>query len=207
MKTYFIATKSNLDVGLIVKKAPKGKIYGLVTTAQHIHALPEIQKRLDKSVIGGQLLGFNASMAVAIQNKVDAFLFIGTGDFHPIEVALETGKDVYMADPMTNDVKLLPKKEVEKRQKRIKGAYLKYLNSNFIGIVVSKKPGQNLLKESKRLKEYFEKKDKKCFIFLCDTFDFNNLNDFTEIDCWVNTACSRIAIEDYEKLDKPMISI
>lgn len=207
MKTYFIETRSDVDVAGLIQKVPKGKVYGLVTTAQHVHKLPEVQKLLPQSVMGGQVLGCNAARAVAIKDKVDAFLFLGTGDFHPIEVAMETGKDVYMADPLTNQVTLLPKEEIEKRQKRMKGAYIRYLNSTNIGIIVSKKPGQHLLKEAQRLKEYFEKKGKKGFIFLCDTLDFHGLNDFTEIECWINTACSRIAIEDYEKLDKPILNI
>ncbi|MEM4266943.1 MAG: diphthamide synthesis protein, partial [Candidatus Nanoarchaeia archaeon] len=88
MKIMFIEAKYNKDIKGILKKVKiKGKV-GLLTTAQHIHQLKEAQKIIKNSIIGGQILGCNFKNAEKIKNKVDCFLFIGSGDFHPLELAL-----------------------------------------------------------------------------------------------------------------------
>ena len=40
-----------------------------------------------------------------------------------------------------------------------------------------------------------KKKDKNYFIFAFDTLNISDLENFPFIDCWVNTACPRIADE------------
>ncbi|MEM3791384.1 MAG: diphthamide synthesis protein, partial [Candidatus Micrarchaeaceae archaeon] len=44
------------------------------------------------------------------------------------------------------------------------------------------------------------------FILVSNTFDFDSLNNITQIDAFVNTACPRIVTEDYERLNKPLLS-
>jgi len=43
--------------------------------------------------------------------------------------------------------------------------------------------------------EFSKRKDKKYYLFAFDTLQANELENFPFIDCWVNTACSRIADE------------
>ncbi|RME55100.1 hypothetical protein D6777_01580 [Candidatus Woesearchaeota archaeon] len=205
MKVIYIKSRSNIDLKKVLKGLKfKGKL-GLVTTIQHTHKLKEAQELIPNSVIAGQILGCNASLAKKIENKVDAFLYIGSGNFHPIEIALETSKPVYWANPFTNKVTKISNELIEKRKKRIKGAYLKYLTSNKVGVLVSTKSGQNHLNDAVNFKKSVH--DKKVYIFLFNTLNINGLEDFPDIDCWVNTACPRIAIEDYEKFNKPVINL
>jgi len=207
MKTLFLHAESNLDIKELVKNIDfKGKL-GLVTTIQHFKKLKEIQKLIPKSVIGGQVIGCNVKKAKAIKSKVDAFLFIGSGNFHPLQIALETEKKVIMLDPYTGQISEISEEEIEERKRRLKGAYITYLHAEKIGILVSTKEGQNRMKEALKLKNSWSKKKKQAFIFLFDTLDFIQLDNFTDIDCWVNTACLRMAIEDYSKFSKPVINI
>jgi 2-(3-amino-3-carboxypropyl)histidine synthase len=180
-----------------------------VTTAQHKHKLSDIKKILEnngiKAEIAGQILGCNANAAKKIKDKVDAFLYVGSGRFHPIEVQLETGKKVVMANPFTNEAKILEKEEVEKVERQQRGALLKFLSSKEIGIIVSTKPGQEKLKKAFELKKKL--KDKNCYVFLADTIDANEFENFPFIECWVNTACPRFADEkrgvvNYELVEK-----
>ncbi|MBW2996187.1 diphthamide synthesis protein [Candidatus Woesearchaeota archaeon] len=195
MEMLFIEAKSKADVKKAVEKAMKylPKKVGIVTTAQHKHKLKEVKKILEekgiKAEIGGQVLGCDASAAKKI--KADVILYVGSGRFHPIEVQLETGKKVVMANPLTNEAKVLEKEEVEKLKKQQKGALMKFLSSDNIGIIVSTKPGQEKLKKAMELKKRL--KDKNCYIFLADTINPAEFENFPFIECWVNTACPRFA--------------
>jgi 2-(3-amino-3-carboxypropyl)histidine synthase len=194
MEAVFIEAKSRVDISKVIEKALSKlpKKVGLVTTAQHKHLLKKAKEIIGKgAVIGGQVLGCDASSAVKIKDKVDAFLYIGSGRFHPIQIRLETGKKVIMANPLTNEVKQLEKEEVEKIKKQQKGALLKFLSSKEIGIIVSTKPGQEKLKKAFELKKKL--KDKNCYVFLADTIDVREFENFPFIESWINTACPRFA--------------
>ena len=197
MKTLFIHAKSNEAVLPAVKKAVKllPKKIGIVTTIQHKHKLKEAKKLLEKNkktaVIAGTVLGCDVSAAKKIEKKVDAFLYIGTGQFHPLGIALETRKPVIIANPSGNKVSRVKKEDIEGIKKKRKGSYLKFLTSKNIGILVSTKPGQEKLKQALQLKKKL--KDKKCYVFIADEITPAELENFQFIECWVNTACPRIA--------------
>jgi 2-(3-amino-3-carboxypropyl)histidine synthase len=191
MEILHIEAKSDIDVTLgdgDLKKLPKS--VGIVTTIQHLHKINEVKGQIPDSVLGGQVLGCDASSARKIKDKVDAFLYIGSGEFHPIEIAIETGKDVYCFNPFTREMKVIGKKDLESHEKRKKGAMIKFLSSGKVGILVSTKPGQSRMKDAMKLAE---KKDKEYYLFAFDTLSENDLENFPFIECWVNTACPRIA--------------
>ena len=88
---------------------------GVVTTAQHLHMINSAGEILDKEgfdtsvttggprlAAAGQLLGCNSSAARKL--KVDGYLYIGTGLFHPLTVALSTGKAVACLEPHNGTV-------------------------------------------------------------------------------------------------------
>ncbi len=189
MKIMLINAKYKKDIKEVLKKA---KIYGkvgILTTAQHMHQLKDAKKILKNSVIGGQVIGCNIKNAEKIKNKVDCFLFIGSGEFHPLEVALRTGKEVYIANPYSNQVTKISKEEIEKKKKERKGKYIKFLNARKVGILVSTKPGQYNLKKALELKNKIKK---ECYIFLFNTLREEELENFPDIDIFINTACPRI---------------
>src|SRR3989338_4540196 len=143
MKRLFIhAAQEGIGMDELFSKARFKKRLGLLTTAQHMNQLEIANRIIENSVIGGQIIGCNVSVALRIRDMVDAYLFIGTGKFHPIEIALETGKDVYMANPFYSRIIKLSTADVEKIRKQIKGAYIKFLAAKKIGILVSTKAGQ-----------------------------------------------------------------
>ena len=89
------------------------KRVGLITTVQHIRMLPEIRSWLEKRNIqvwigsgdgrikfDGQVLGCNVSVVDSIVDKVDQFVYVGSGNFHPLSVAIETKKPVLVLDPI-----------------------------------------------------------------------------------------------------------
>ena len=179
MKKLFIPAKAKVAIDLSKVKI-EGRV-GVLTTVQHIDKVKKINK--NNFIFGGQVLGCNASNAKKM--KVDSFLYIGSGRFHPIEIALETNKPVYTLNPFTKQFKKLG--SIEKIKKKIKGSYLKYLHAKKIGVIYSTKPGQKFTAN-------FNFKGKKVYNFMCNNIT-NQIENFPDIDIWVNTACPRLAYE------------
>jgi 2-(3-amino-3-carboxypropyl)histidine synthase len=204
MKTIFIHAKYKEKIILPkLKIREKGKI-GIITTIQFLSQIKNIQQQLRKqkiqSVIGGQILGCNIKAVKAIQNKVQAFLYIGSGKFHPITIAQSLKKEnqnklIYIYNPLTKEFSKLKQEEINKTKAKKRTAKIKFLSADIFGILVSIKPGQNKIKEALVLKKKLEKKGKKVYILVFDNFDINQLENFPKVECWINTACPGLSLE------------
>lgn len=217
MKKLFIEAKYNGKIELdnnSIKKLPD-KI-GLVSTVQFADSLGLVKKQIEKiknkkALIGkskqkyaGQVLGCDVSSAEKIAKEVDCFLYVGAGNFHPVEIAVKTKKPVFKFNPFSKKFEKMDEKEIEKIEKRKKGAYLKFLSSENIGILVSTKYGQNKINEAIEFKTKL--KNKNCYILIFDTLDLNQIENFNFIDCFVNTACPRLR-EDFDSISKPLVNL
>ena len=200
---------SNLDTDILPKRI------GLATTVQFLDYVDGIKLFLQskgkeifvdkmRQKYEGQLLGCDQGAAVKIKDNVDAFLYIGTGVFHPLGISLNVDKEVFCYDPLHAVMSKIDRKQVERYNAKRKGAYLKFLQAKEIGFLVSLKPGQNNFKKAIEWKNKL--KDKNCYIFAFDTLDFNQIENFPFVECWVNTACNRI-LDDYEKFPKPLVDL
>jgi 2-(3-amino-3-carboxypropyl)histidine synthase len=206
--------KGKIDLsGLKPKELPQK--LGLVSTVQFLDYIDEVKSTLEKAgkqvftnkirqKYDTQLLGCDQGAAMKDADKVDAYFYFGTGGFHPLGVVIAAEKDVYCYDPLSSIQTKIPKEQGIKMNQKRKGAYLAFLSADNVGILVSIKPGQNLFKKAMELKE--RHKDKNCYIFVQDTIDFNQLENFPFIDVWINTACNRI-MDDAEKFPKPLLDI
>ena len=198
MKLFFVPAKVNIDLNKVLSKVKieeKGKI-GLVAALQHAHQLEEVQKKIPDSIIGGQILGCNFSKALEIKDKIVAYLYIGSGPFHPVGLAQVSKMPVYVANPTTNEFGKISEKEVQDYEKRKKGSQIKYLHAEKAGIIVSVKPHQQKWHEAFRLQK---KLKKKTYIFVTNTLDTTQMENFSDIPVWINTACPRI--EDDELIN------
>jgi len=152
----------------------------------------------------GQLLGCDYHTATVIEADVDGYLYIGTGDFHPLGVAILIDKPVIIADPERGTARDL--KEVRDRVLRQRHAAIaRAHDASVFGIIVSKKIGQERLEAAKDLKALAEKHGKQANIFLMDLVAPDLLEGY-RVDAWVNTACPRIAIEDVLQYKKPILT-
>jgi 2-(3-amino-3-carboxypropyl)histidine synthase len=203
MKVLFVDAKSKVDsIKGLDKLKIKEKSIGLIGTVQTLFLLDSIKNYLvgkgHEVHIGGQVVGCNASNAIKINKKVDSFLFIGSGLFHPIEMLDDTEvESYYKFNPITLTFSKLMKSEVELMRKKKMAKLSKFYMSEKIGVAVSTKPGQeNLDAALKFIKDI----DKKAYIFVSNNVDINKLEDFNDIEYWVNTACPRLE-------EKGMISL
>ncbi|MFO7678033.1 MAG: diphthamide biosynthesis enzyme Dph2 [Thermoplasmatota archaeon] len=221
--TTILNAYSTIDVSPTIEKSLsylEGKKIGVVTTAQHIHLLPTIKKKLkennftpllskgDKRIYhNGQILGCNFTAATAIANKTDSFLFIGSGTFHPLGLLLSCKKPVIAADPYT---KTIQKKELEELKDSVLrqryGAIALSKNAKRYGIIIGLKQGQQRLQTAYQIKKLLHAHNKKSLFIAQDQFSPTNLQGFDKIDCYVSTACPRIAIDDYLQYKIPIIT-
>jgi len=172
----------NSTIKLKVPREVINKKIGLLATSQYINQLKEI--KIPDSIYGGQVLGCNVSNALKIKDKIDVFFILTEGRFHALEVAFQTKKPTYTA---TGDK--ITEKDIEGYEKKKKGLLNKFFAAKKIGILVSTKPGQFQLKQAEQLKKKIKK---PCYIFIDNTFDIPSLEDFNDVDIFINTACSRI---------------
>jgi len=190
MKVFFIPAKAKTDIKQAITSLDlnkmKGKI-GLVTTIQYLHQVKNLD--IPNSIFIGQILGCNTSKAEKLASQVDCFLYIGSGEFHPLEVLLKIGKPTFTLNPETNQFSQLDPKILEMSEKKLKGKLIKFYSAETIGILVTKKPLQKDLISALKLKKQL---NKKSYIFFFDNLNELDLENFPNIDFWVNTACPRI---------------
>jgi len=198
MKIVFIHATSPIDVRIsedALNRIPKG-VCGVVTNAQHIDAIGPVLDQLPGAKLAGQVLGCNALGAEEIANDVDFFLFVGTGVFHPLNVAWKTKKQVWIWNPVSANLTCIEDERVAKYEKHKMGLFNRFLHAETVGILVSVKWGQ---KNMVHALEFAKRDDKKYYVFVGDTFDVSEFENFPFIECWVNSACPRLA-DEKEKL-------
>lgn len=196
MKVIYIPGKAkHAHISELMHKVQIKEKYAIVTTVQF---LEEVEALKDKGYkVLGQILGCNTQSTK--NTDVQAYLYIGTGLFHPLNLAFTSKKLVYILDPMTQEFSRITEEQVTRYENKKRGMLLKYYNADKIGIIVSIKSGQNLLPRALKFQKTC---GKKAYIFMCDTI--RNLEDFPDIQCWVNTACVRIFEDD---LGVPLVNI
>jgi len=215
MKTLFLEAREKRTFKLgssQIEKLPN--TVGLFTTVQFLNSLDLIKKQIEDSgrkvklfkpshtFYKGQILG----CSVKEFPGVDGFLFIGDGMYHPCAIAAKNKKPVYLFNPFSKNFSKLSNSNMEKYDKKKKGALAKFYASETVGILVSTKPGQNQLNSAIKLKEKLKRKfKKKSYIFIANDIDANTLESFPFIDCCINTACSRLAINDSVQFPKPVL--
>lgn len=179
----------------------KEKRIGLITTAQHIDLLPALKEMIEKAgkkaFIGGQILGCRTANAEKIAGRIDAFLFVGSGSFHPLAIR---NKKLYALDLETMKVRDMNKEALLFERKRYARIF-KAKDAKTFGILLSSKIGQFDMAAAERIKKKLEQRDKKAYILVMDNITNEKL--YVGIDAFVNTACPRIS-ED--RFSKPVIN-
>jgi len=219
----YINAISDLDITKIIEKAiPQlnGKKIGVTTNAQHLDSICKIKTLLvengfepivgkgDKRIeFDGQILGCNFSSATSIKDDVDLFLYVGSGNFHPLGLSLSTKKPVVIADPYDNSIRLDELNDLKDTVLRQRyGAIARSKDAKVFGILVGTKIGQQRMELANKIKEMLDSKQKKSYILASNFFNPTNLETYRDIDCFVSTACPRIAIDDYMRYKIPIIT-
>ncbi len=221
--TLFINAYANSREEEAVKRAIEkleGERVGVLTTAQHIHKLKEICEILEdrgfEAVLGkgstrivkdGQVLGCNTTSASSIADRVDCFLFLGSGMFHPLGIALSSSKPVIATNPFNLTV---VKDEIQKEKNRFirkrYGLITVAKDAKTFAILISTKPGQTRLGVANIVENKLKKHNKKVYRLIADSIDPTIIKNFPDVDCIISTACPRVAIDEAERFDIPILT-
>jgi len=221
-RVLYVDVRSTVDVGAAVSRAVSVlegyRRIGLVTIVQHIDKLEEAKRILEKygkdvyvgrprfrAIYDGQILGCDVSAAEDVAEDVDAFLYIGGGLFHPLGVAISTGKPTFAVDPFT--LHIVDLRDVKRRflAKRY-ASIVKAMDARIFGILLGLQPGQMDLDKVEEIESILKKHGRTVYILSMHIFDPDTLSSFRSIDVFVNTACPRLALEDSFRIDKPVLN-
>lgn len=221
-RVLYVEVRSNIDVRRAVSEAigilEGYRRIGLVTIVQHIDKLGDARKVLEhygkivyigkprfRAIYDGQILGCDVTAAEDIADNIDAFLYIGGGLFHPLGVALATGKPTFAVDPFTlqvTDLKDVKRRFLAKRYASI----VKAMDARVFGILLGLQPGQMDLDKVKEMESILREHGRIVYILPIHIFDPDTLSSFRGIDAFVNTACPRLALEDSFRIDRPVLN-
>lgn len=191
MKTIFVPVKYT---GKIKLNKPDFKFpnkLNVLTTVQFLDRKKELILLLKKQFpktefeFQGQILGCNVSNA-----KGESFLYVGTGEFHPLKIKYDTSKETFTWNPISGETRKISEKELDKFENQKRLGIVRYMNAKNIGILVTTKPGQHNLDIALDIQKRI--KNKMSYIFLWDNIDTEQFDNFNFVDCWINTACPRL---------------
>ena len=198
---YFI----NIDPIPIIErefeKINQYKTIGLFSSLQYIPAMRKVKEYLEKKgkkvlvkktlKYEGQVLGCRVDAA---KLDADCLLYVGTGKFHPLGVALTVDKPVLSLDLERQRIIDLEKEKMKYLKKKAWHDE-KIKSANVVGIAVSWKHGQNRIKEAFRLKKQLEEQGKKVHILAFDAISKEKIVGM-KLDAIINMACPRMDDED-----------
>jgi len=215
----YIEFKVDVDINKLASILPlikNKKNIALATTVQHIHQFKDMKsffERNGKKVFAdrgeraseiGQVLGCDALAITKVEKNVDAIVFVGNGMFHALAIDPHDDKIVLVFDPYDGSVRDI-REDIKKLKKRRMGSLIKALGAKRFGILLSTKPGQFNIALARNAKDELGKHGLDAHILVGNELDPMALNNFLSFDCFISTACPRIA-DDSEKFEKPVLN-
>ena len=215
---FYVECYDNFKVTPLIKRSLESlnsfKKIALISSIQHIHKLKEVKEFLEKnnkeilipskkgySYYDGHVVGCEYSGLKNI--SCDAVLVLGN-QFHSLGASLSIDKNVYLIDIYNNNVILmnsLRDKVIKQRFASIERAK----KAKRFGIIQGNKPGQKF-GSADILKKYLQEQDKEVLVITMSEITPDKLLSFYNIEAFIELACPRIAIEDYDKYPKPILT-
>jgi 2-(3-amino-3-carboxypropyl)histidine synthase len=210
-RVIFLPGEVDFDVAVLEHALPylKAMTTGLVTTVQHVHLIPAMETFLKergtdvrvadgegRAPLRGQVLG--CCFTTARKTGADQILFVGTGLFHPIGIALSTGARVVALDPLTGTAQEVSGEALLRRRFAV---IEKARGAGNAGILVSTKSGQQRMGLARRLAAL---SPGAVIVTMNEVSPDELLN--LGFGCYVNTACPRLAYDDQVRFPVPVLS-
>jgi 2-(3-amino-3-carboxypropyl)histidine synthase len=216
----YIEMKDELNLIPLLKKSlidlKKFNKIGLSFSIQHLQDVDKIinfYKKNGKDILlsskkgrityEGQVAGCQYSGLKEIEKDVECFVIIGN-NFHSMGAAITVDKPVFLVDVYNNEIKNMKGVKDKILKQRIISVE-KFKDAKRIGIIIETKQGQKF-GSPKILIDKFEKLGKKVIVITMNELTPDKLMNFYSVDAFVELACPRIAIDDFAKYNKPIIT-
>ncbi|MDP3986917.1 MAG: diphthamide biosynthesis enzyme Dph2 [Nanoarchaeota archaeon] len=216
----YMEVKDLLDLNPILEKSlphlEDYKTIGLSYSIQHRHDLDKLVKfyedRGKKVVLSskkglvayeGHIVGCQYEGLKEIQEDVEAFVIFGN-QFHSMGATLAVKKPVVLIDVYNDDVRSM----AGLRDKILKQRVIsidKLKDAKNVGIIVEIKPGQKFGSPKYLLKKLREK-GKTAVVITMSELTPDKIMNFYSIDAFIELACPRIALDDFAKYPKPILT-
>jgi len=193
--------------------------FGLLAAVQYVHSLVDIAGALERKGVSvtigkgdrrlayhGQVLGCNFSAAGGAAAGMERekteretkranedLIFIGSGNFHPLGLALSTGLPVIAADPNTCETRRV---DTERFLRQRHAAITTARYATTFAVLISNKAGQHREMLAESLHGMLREHGKVAFMVTMDHIDPGALR-YLDVEVLVSTACPRLAIDDY----------
>lgn len=188
----------------------------LLTDSQHLSQITTVKKIFEEYgydiIIGrgkgqlndAQVFGCEFYPAHYMQNRVDAYIFLGQSMFHSASIAMSTEKPTYMLDPYYQEYTEVTEFARGLQKKAILAIY-NALDAQRIGLIIGLKEGQYAQVRALELKRTLENLGKKVQLIALTEITEERVRIFKEIDAFIQVACPRISTDNHFK--KPMLSV
>ena len=219
VQVYYVPARSVHPVEEVVREACRsmtGPRIGVTTTAQHAHKLDRVEEILrehgfepvtmlgdKRTALKGQLLGCN--VLAAVKCEVDEYLFLGSGDFHPLALALETERRITAANPYDGTVRTLTEAKGRILKQRW-AAIGRAKDARTFGVVVSTKGGQMRFNLAKKVLDQLKAHGKTGYIIQNKQISPETLLYFRHLGALVGVACPRVPIDDQMRYKQPFLT-
>jgi 2-(3-amino-3-carboxypropyl)histidine synthase len=188
----------------------------LLTDSQHLNQISLVKKIFEEYgyeiIIGkgkgqlsdAQVFGCEFYPAHYLQEKVDAYIFLGQSMFHSAGIAMSTERPTYMLDPYFQEYSEVTEFAQGIHKKGILAIY-KALDAKKIGLIIGLKEGQFAQVRALELKKKLEELGKKVQLIALTEITDERIQIFKQIDAFIQVACPRIATDNHFK--RPMLSV
>ncbi len=216
----YVEVRDELKLDPILEKSlpvlKKYKTIGLSYSIQHRHDLEKIKKfyenagkkvilskKLGTSAYEGHIVGCEYTGLKAIQKDVEAFVIFGN-QFHSMGAAIAVEKPVVLIDVYNYDVREMQGvREKILKQRAISIQKLK--DAKNVGIIIEIKPGQKF-GSPKYLIDKLKEKGKNPIIITMNEMTPDKIMNFYNIECFIELACPRIAVDDFAKYQRTIVT-
>lgn len=217
----YVEVRDDLDLIPLMKKSLKEiknfKTIGLSYSVQHKQDIKEIIKfyetngkkvllseKLGHAAYPGHVVGCEYSGLKTIQNKVDCFLVIGN-NFHSLGAALAVPtKKVFLLDVYNDEISEMSAFRDKITKQRIVSIE-KMKEAKNVGVIVETKVAQKFGSEKYIIKK-LKDAGKKVVLISMSEFTPDKIMNFYYIDAFIELACPRIAVDDFAKYNKPILT-
>lgn len=216
----YIEVRDELDLKPWLEKSLKDlKDYtkiGLSYSIQHRHDIEKVIKFYEdngKEILlsekkgnvayEGHIVGCQYYGLKAIEHKVEAFVILGN-NFHSMGAAMSVDKPVFLIDVYNDKITNMEGvRDKILRQRMVSIEKLKKAKN--VGVIIESKIGQKFGFSDLMIKK-LKNAGKNVILITMNELSPDKIMNFYHVDCFVELACPRIAIDDFAKYTKPIVT-